>query len=310
MNSQSDPDTAALSGYDLFNRIWDSALPQHLKQTLLAYAKHVNPTEGHVTRPSLERIGWLVGKSARAVSTDVKELETLGLLVPVGNRKGGATSPRFLIDVSALPTRDPWVSPSRREQVDQPEFAEFRKTFPLDILGEKSTSPLDIRGEKPTSSLDDRGEKWSAGGDEAHFIRTVRTELRTYEVPDQIDTEKEQEQQREKTRAATPEVVSVVGWGIRGPGAAFEAELATLPIPGAFASPTLARWWGYHIFDEQPDALFNDQVDRLMEKLHQLDVATSVQQCDQAMADVYQQRSMRDRTWDRAADRDRRAGRR
>jgi len=284
-------------------RILYSTLPDHLKPTALAYAQHMN-NHSRKTWPSVSRIAELLGKDRRTIGRNLTELEALKVFVPHRARTGGrgeAGVTPYSINVDELHANcdiDVAVSDSTG---DLP----YEENCDTDVAVSDSTIQETATPVAETATS-------VAGNCDTGVAGTVRTELstelRTFEVPTQI--ERDQEQQR-KNRAATPEVISVVGWGIRSADrAAFDAELATLPIHGPFASPALARKVGYHVFDQQPGAPFNDNVDRLMTALHQQDIATSVEQCRLAMADVYQQRSMRDRTWDRGADRDRRAGRR
>jgi hypothetical protein len=101
------------------------------------------------------------------------------------------------------------------------------------------------------------------------------------------------------------------GWFSTRDPAAFEANLATLPIPGRFASPKLAQRLGYQIFDADPNpARFDQHADALLGKLRDQGIAASDEQCRMAMADVYAGRQMRDLAWDRTADHERRRARR
>jgi hypothetical protein len=163
----------------------------------------------------------------------------------------------------------------------------------------------------------------------------VRTQNQVQKDPCFVPTDQvvpTKEQQREKTRAATPEVsedpetadaldapaddvwdpipTGSPGWFSKREPAAFEADLATLAMPGRFASPEYVRWHGYKVFDAQPDTgLFDAHVDCLVKRLQAEGTATSEDQCRMAMADVYHARAPRDRAWDRTADHERRKGR-
>jgi len=88
-----------------------------------------------------------------------------------------------------------------------------------------------------------------------------------------------------------------------------EADLASMPILGPFASPPLAQRLGYEIFDKHHEReAFMTLVRRLERALNDQHIATSEEQCRQAMADVYRSRQMKDRAWDPGEDRDRRKG--
>jgi hypothetical protein len=118
------------------------------------------------------------------------------------------------------------------------------------------------------------------------------------------------EQRREHARAASRDVATDdSGWCRQPDRATLDAYVATLPIPGMFASAKLARKVGYQIFDANPGAIFDAHVTILQAALEAKGIATSERQCELAMADVYAERSMRDRAWDAAADRERRRGR-
>jgi hypothetical protein len=187
-------------------------------------------------------------------------------------------------------------------------------------LGEKTHLP---RGKKPPRV----GGNFHPQRSELSTQNQVQNDL-CFVPTDQVVPTKEQP--RQKTGAATPEVSEdpetedaepdsvwdpippgSPGWFAPRDPASFNAQLATMPIPGRFASPGYARRKGYEIFDAAPDTeLFDHHVDRLMSVLQGEGVATSEDQCRLTMADVYTERQMRDRTWDRTADHERRRARR
>lgn len=134
---------------------------------------------------------------------------------------------------------------------------------------------------------------------------------RTDPIPSPEGPPRNPEQQHANARAATRDLTTEgCGWTRWRDHAAFEADLATLPIPGMFASPPQARWFGYRIFDANPGATYDEHAVLLKAAIEAKGIATSEALCRQAMADVWTARSQRDRAWDRAADRDRRRGRR
>ncbi len=128
------------------------------------------------------------------------------------------------------------------------------------------------------------------------------------------------EQQREK-RAASPDVATTSGWFQRRDHAALDADLATLPIPGLFASPRQARKFGYRLIDARrgqlhggsigglPLATFDDWVAALQVTIEAAGIITAEAICRQAMADCIVERAQRDRSFDPDADRERRRGR-
>jgi hypothetical protein len=122
-------------------------------------------------------------------------------------------------------------------------------------------------------------------------------------------------EQRRHERVASPDVATEgprLRWTDR---AAFDADVSTLPIPGMFASPRMARKLGYRIIDAHrgdgpigrtPLTVFDDWVAELQASIEREGSMTSEAQCRQTMADCIVQRTMRDRAWDaEAADADR-----
>lgn len=93
-------------------RVWESDLPPHLKATAGVLALFAND-DGERIYPSIPRVAWLLGKSARRTTADVTCLCNLGVLIPVTPRTGGGgrrgRTTHYELDISALPCRDAWA---------------------------------------------------------------------------------------------------------------------------------------------------------------------------------------------------------
>jgi hypothetical protein len=101
-------------------RVWESALPPHLKALAGVMALFAND-EGENIYPSVGRLAWLVSKTDRRVRADLTSLINMGVLIPTTARDGGGAgrgrSTRYELDVSALPVRAQWNrKPGRTHQ--------------------------------------------------------------------------------------------------------------------------------------------------------------------------------------------------
>ena len=110
-------------------RVYESALPTRLKSTAAALAFIFANEEGQDVYPSIERIGWVMTKSARAARADIAELCKLGVLVEVTSRSGGrGRTTLFRFNADALPQRRQFATkhgsqlpPSHGWQEENPE---------------------------------------------------------------------------------------------------------------------------------------------------------------------------------------------
>jgi hypothetical protein len=68
--------------------VWELNLPHNQAWVLMAYADHADQDGEHVF-PSIGKIAWKTGYSARQVQRIVKDLEAKGLMELVRYRKGG-----------------------------------------------------------------------------------------------------------------------------------------------------------------------------------------------------------------------------
>lgn len=305
-NGQSGKTT--VSGLALYRQIVDCALDGDLKFTLIVFARYAN-ADG-VAWPAIATVGRLIGKSERTARRLVTVLVDAGVLVPCSRRVGGLRlSTRYFIDASALP-----ANPDTGDRVSAPN----------PDMGDRVS---DLPDHPPANPNPDMGDRvWAANPDtrdtetrtnpapnpDTGVRGTVRTELLkencTYDRTSEC-TERDQEQRRTK-RAVTPDVAFTgSGWRTWESREAFEAELATVVIPGPFASPPMAQKLGFSIFDRYPLEPFSVHVHRLEEMIRGQRINTTTEQCRQAMADVHRARAMRDRTYDAGLDRDYRAGR-
>jgi hypothetical protein len=102
-------------GWKLAKQVYESALPTSLKSTAAAIAMLFADEDGGSVRPSIERIGWVMSKSARSASTDVNELRKLGILVPLSSIRGGRNrTTRYRFNADALPVRPTFESLKQR----------------------------------------------------------------------------------------------------------------------------------------------------------------------------------------------------
>ena len=79
---------------------WDQELPQNLKFVLLCYADHADH-DGNNIYPSADLIGKKTGYTKRTVKLLTRKLEDLGLMIPVGSKKGGRSKTnRWMMPIS------------------------------------------------------------------------------------------------------------------------------------------------------------------------------------------------------------------
>ena len=290
--------------------VYKSRLPQCLKVGVAGKIAAYTRDDGTLTRPMT--VKFLTEETypgertltRREVQHQLRALERIGFLLFDERAYVGRNHPReYLVDVNALVRVDltsatvyPRSDPQRKT-----ERVRWRKGEPMgEPMGELF----------PGMYLDPDPVPGTPDLDAGLF-------------PSTGSSERNPEQRREEPRAAAQDgATNSGGWIRHQDHAAFEAEVATLPIPGFFASPKVARKFGYRIIDDHsrqirdgaagriPLALFDDWVAALQASLEKEGIVTSEPQCRQAMADCIAQRAMRDRSWDAAADRDRRRDRR
>lgn len=318
MSPQSDPSQhkSIVIGFDLIKRIRDSNLDTLDKLTALVFASHVN--EAGLAWPAIETIAAMIGRDRRTATRCVTKLIEYGFLEARSSRKGGpGLSTIFFLNAAPL-RRDPKLDAlaaarEARRRGSGRLVDEMDDNHDTDVTVNNHDNPDtgDRVKNQPCHPRPLTLTPVTANHDTGVRGIVHRTVQRTVQVLTTAEcTELDQEQARTE-RAPTPDVVSVVGWGIRSADrAAFEAELATLPLPSPFASSKAARFVGYRVFDHRPGAGFDVHADRLLTRLQKLGIASSIEQCRSAMCDVYDQRAMRDRSWDPQVARDRRVGRR
>src|SRR5688572_7160064 len=91
--------------------VFESALPPRLKPTAALLALFADDT-GHRIYPSVGRLAWLIGKSERAISSDLSELVSRGVLVALTPRTGGRRRTTEY-KLQTLPKREDWTPQSR-----------------------------------------------------------------------------------------------------------------------------------------------------------------------------------------------------
>lgn len=92
----------------LAGKVWQSALAAELKPLAAALAD-IASDDGTRIYPSVEYIGWLLGRTRRAVQTGLSKLRKAEILHVVWGGKGGRHSPtEYRLIESKLPSRDPW----------------------------------------------------------------------------------------------------------------------------------------------------------------------------------------------------------
>src|SRR5262245_5012598 len=98
-------------------RVFESALPSHLKLTAGALALKFAADDGTGIYPSREYVAWLTGKDVRQVTRHLTTLVKLGVFVAVTPRSGGkGLTTHYRLDVEALPPRPRWMAKSRRSR--------------------------------------------------------------------------------------------------------------------------------------------------------------------------------------------------
>lgn len=96
-----------MSGY-LAGIVWHSGLDSNLKP-LAACLADLAGHDGDGVHPSNEYLQWLLGWGESTVRAGMGQLRDLGVLVAVGNSKGGRGKfVLYRIDIAKLPTRPSW----------------------------------------------------------------------------------------------------------------------------------------------------------------------------------------------------------
>lgn len=143
-------------------RVADSALPAHLKWTLVVLALYATD-EGERVFPSMPRMARQLGVSVRQARANVTALCGLRVLIPVTPRIGGAgRTTHYRIDASALPSHP--VKGGSPLPTCHAENTEAH--FP--VLSQKGGSPL-----PETRKSDDETRKRTSENPEVHFRRSV-----------------------------------------------------------------------------------------------------------------------------------------
>ncbi len=293
--------------------VWQSNLPKCLKRGVAGKIAAYTREDGTLTRPMT--VPFLVGEiypggrtlSKREVQRQLRALEDRRFLLFDPNAIVSRSRPReYTVNLGALVNESPTLPP----------FASRRSTTPRSKGDTKGDTNGDTKGDTKGDIL----PGLYTDPDPDPYVRTEST--RSPEpIPSTGGTEDHSEQQRAK-RAASPDVVKTgPGWHRFRDHAALDAELATLPIPGLFASPRQARKFGYRLIDARrsqlgtasiggiPLATFDDWVAALQVTIEAAGIITSEAICRQAMADCIVERAQRDRSFDPDADRERRRGR-
>lgn len=92
----------------LAGKVWQSALAPELKPLAAALAD-IASDDGTSIYPSVEYIGWLLGKTRRSVQMGLARLRKAEVLLVIGNGKGGRSlSTEYRLIEANLPAREPW----------------------------------------------------------------------------------------------------------------------------------------------------------------------------------------------------------
>lgn len=98
--------------------VWKSDLPYKEKYVLLAFADHADH-DGYNVYPSVSRIAWKTGFSARTVQRAMRELEKREIMIKQGNTGIGTGygTNLYRIDFDKLPKRPDYSPPKRGDSV-------------------------------------------------------------------------------------------------------------------------------------------------------------------------------------------------
>ena len=104
-------------------RVWQSGLAADLKP-LAALLADIGGDDGSHIYPSVEYMGWVLGRSRRAVQGQIARLLNLGILITVchvepagpcrGLAHGQGETIEYHLAADALPSRPPWAATPRR----------------------------------------------------------------------------------------------------------------------------------------------------------------------------------------------------
>jgi hypothetical protein len=154
----------------IIRAIYDSALPPHLQRFAVLMAECGKP-DGTDVRPGVDHLTYWLHHTRRGVQKSLRQLEALGVLVPVGSTKGGSgQTTRYRIDIDALPRRAEWVPPKQRTQSSpfpirnsEPQFAlsDQKGVTPATQKGEPISSPDHLDHEDQDLSLKGGSERVS-----------------------------------------------------------------------------------------------------------------------------------------------------
>lgn len=90
------------------SQVWRSALDCELKP-LAAVMGDMGNDDGLGIYPSVAYLAWLLGRSERAVQRQLQKLVDVGILSRISGARGGrGRTPRYGLDVAALPKRPTW----------------------------------------------------------------------------------------------------------------------------------------------------------------------------------------------------------
>ena len=132
----------------LAGKVWLSALDADLKP-LAATLADIGSDDGKRIYPSVAYMAWRLGRSERDVQRDLSKLREIGVLMIVGNAKGGRGKvTRYHLIESALPEREPWRNEQDSdEEIDTERVTEIaeRVTRQVKRVTRESPDPLVVQ---------------------------------------------------------------------------------------------------------------------------------------------------------------------